>query len=125
MTRAGAGRILAWCSPGEVRVAALDGDALLDAAIWRPGAPDGVGDLHRGRVDAVKTEIRKLLKRRSVRFVTPGDRAFVRGGDGVLPLSQVKARFGEFALPSLGRGRPDGPAAGRVSRRSARTGGSA
>ena len=61
----------------------------------------------RGGVDAVKTEIRKLLKRRSVRFVTPGDRAFVRGGDGVLPLSQVKARFGEFSLPSLRRGRPD------------------
>src|SRR5215207_4620136 len=61
----------------------------------------------RGSVDALRAEIRKLLKRRSVRFVTPGDRAFVRGGDGVLPLSQVKARFGEFALPSLGRGRPD------------------
>ena len=26
--------------------------ALLDYAIWRPGAPDGVGDLHRGRVIA-------------------------------------------------------------------------
>jgi hypothetical protein len=61
----------------------------------------------RGGVDAVKTEIRKLLKRRSVRFVTPGDRAFVRGGDAVLPLSQVKARFGEFSLPSLRLGRPD------------------
>src|SRR5918992_3064652 len=43
----------------------------------------------------------------AVRFVTPGDRPYVRGGDGVLPLSQVKARFGEFALPSLHRGRPD------------------
>src|SRR5215213_5674030 len=61
----------------------------------------------RGSVDALRAEIRKLLKRRSVRFVTPGDRAFVRGGDGVLPLGQIKARFGEFALPSLGRGRPD------------------
>ena len=61
----------------------------------------------RGSVDALRAEIRKLLKRRSVRFVTPGDRAFVRGGDGVLPLGQVKARFGEFALPSLARGRPD------------------
>ena len=61
----------------------------------------------RGSVDALRAEIRKLLKRRSVRFVTPGDRAFVRGGDGVLPLSQVKARFGEFSLPSLRRGRPD------------------
>lgn len=61
----------------------------------------------RGPVDALRTEIRKLLKGRSVRFVTPGDRPFVRGGDGVLPMSQVKARFGEFALPSLRRGRPD------------------
>jgi ribonuclease G len=43
-------RILAAASPGEVRVAAVDADGLLDYAIWRPGAPDGVGDLHRGRV---------------------------------------------------------------------------
>lgn len=40
------------CSPGEVRVAAWDGRSLLDYAIWRPGWPDGVGDLHRGRVVA-------------------------------------------------------------------------
>jgi Ribonuclease G/E len=45
-------RILAACSPGEVRVAAVDGETLLDVAIHRPGAPDGVGDLHRGRVVA-------------------------------------------------------------------------
>ena len=30
----------------------LRDDTLLDYAIWRPGAPDGVGDLHRGRVIA-------------------------------------------------------------------------
>ena len=41
----------AW-SPGEVRVAATDGDILLDYALWRPGAPDGLGDIHRGRVIA-------------------------------------------------------------------------
>ena len=45
-------RILAASSPGEVRVAAVQGNELLDYAIWRPGAPDGVGDLHRGRVIA-------------------------------------------------------------------------
>jgi hypothetical protein len=61
----------------------------------------------RGSVDGLQTELRKLLKGRKVRFVTPGDRPYVRGGDGVLPLAQVKARFGEFALPSLHRGRPD------------------
>jgi hypothetical protein len=61
----------------------------------------------RGPVDELRTEIRKLLKGRSIRFITPGDRPYVRGGDGVLPMSQVKARFGEFALPSLRRGWPD------------------
>jgi ribonuclease G len=43
-------KILAAASPGEVRVAAVDADGLVDYALWRPGAPDGVGDLHRGRV---------------------------------------------------------------------------
>ncbi len=40
-------------SPGEVRIAltAADG-ALLEYALWRPGAPDGVGDGHGGRVIA-------------------------------------------------------------------------
>ncbi len=61
----------------------------------------------RGPVGDLRTEIRRLLRGRSVRFVTPGDRPFVRGGDGVLPMSQVKARFGEFALPSLRKGWPD------------------
>ena len=73
----------------------------------------------RGPVDDLRAEIRRLLKGRAVRFVTPGDRPYVRGGDSLLPLSQVKTRFGEFALPSLHWGRPD-PAwtrANLVSRR--------
>ena len=61
----------------------------------------------RGPMAGLKAELRRLLKGRRLRFVSPGDRPFLRGGDGVLPLAQVKARFGEFALPSLGRGRPD------------------
>jgi hypothetical protein len=61
----------------------------------------------RGPVEGLQAELRRLLKGRLVRFVIPGDRPYVRGGDGVLPLAQVKARFGEFALPSLHRGRPD------------------
>ena len=61
----------------------------------------------RGPVDGLQGELRRLLKGRKLRFVTPGDRPFVRGGDSVLPLAQVKARFGEFALPGLHRGRPD------------------
>lgn len=44
-------RILASVSPGEMRVAAWDG-TLHDYAIHRPGAPDGMGDLHRGRITA-------------------------------------------------------------------------
>ena len=41
------------CSPGEVRIAAVADGILLDYAIWRPGRPDGVGDVHRGRVTSV------------------------------------------------------------------------
>jgi len=46
-------RIFAGCSPGEHRVAAVQDGALLDVAIGRPGWPDGVGDVHRGRILAV------------------------------------------------------------------------
>ncbi len=46
-------KLLVAASPGEVRVAAWQPpDGLVDYAIWRPGAPDGVGDLHRGRLIA-------------------------------------------------------------------------
>jgi Ribonuclease G/E len=45
-------RLLASCGPGEVRVLAMAEEEAIDAAIWRPGAPDGVGDLHRGRLVA-------------------------------------------------------------------------
>lgn len=45
-------KLLASCSPGEIRVAAMTGDEMVDFAIWRPGCPDGVGDLHRGQVAA-------------------------------------------------------------------------
>jgi ribonuclease G len=50
-------KLLATCAPGEVRIAAWnDGAAdcgLVDYAIWRPGTPDGVGDVHRGRITAL------------------------------------------------------------------------
>ena len=45
-------RILVACSPGELRVAAVQDGALVDYAVWRPGRPDGMGDLFRGRVIA-------------------------------------------------------------------------
>jgi Ribonuclease G/E len=43
-------RILARWSPGEIRVVVARNQTLLEYAIWRPGAPDGVGDVYRGRV---------------------------------------------------------------------------
>ena len=76
-------RLLAACSPGEVRVAAVDESGLVDYAVWRPGAPDGVGDLHRGRVAAL---------------VPAMAGAFVRlagGGDGFLPDSEGAAGLSE------------------------------
>ena len=39
-------------SPGQAHVAVVEGNRLIDYALWRPGAPDGVGDVHRGRVTA-------------------------------------------------------------------------
>ena len=45
-------RILAAAAPGEVRVAVLRDGVLDEYAVWRPGVPDGVGDVHRGRVMA-------------------------------------------------------------------------
>jgi Ribonuclease G/E len=65
-------RILAAASPGEVRVAVVRDDELLDYAIWRPGASDGVGDLYRGRVTARAPALGGA-------FVTLG------GADGFLP----------------------------------------
>jgi ribonuclease G len=45
-------RILGAKSPGEMRLAVLIGDQLEDYAIWRPAAPDGLGDLYVGRLIA-------------------------------------------------------------------------
>jgi hypothetical protein len=61
----------------------------------------------RGPLEGLEAELRRLLRGRVLRFASPDDRPFVRGGDGVLPLALVKARFGEFTLPSLFHGRPD------------------
>jgi Ribonuclease G/E len=43
-------RILGAKSPGELRIAVLEGDVLVDYAIWRPSAPDGLGDVYTGRI---------------------------------------------------------------------------
>lgn len=73
MTGLHATRILAACSPGEVRVAAMRDGAMLDYAVWRPGRPDGVGDVLRGRAAA------RVPAMAGVFVVLPG------GPDGFLP----------------------------------------
>ncbi|MXV45191.1 hypothetical protein GS501_09120 [Saccharibacter sp. 17.LH.SD] len=44
-------------SPGEVRAALLDQDRLIDIALWRPGNPDGWGDIHAVRIIRHFTEL--------------------------------------------------------------------
>jgi Ribonuclease G/E len=67
--------IRALVSPGEVRVAVIVNGILQDFAIWRPGNPDGVDDLYRGRVRAVAPPLAGC-------FVDLG------GQDGFLPDSE-------------------------------------
>ncbi len=62
-------------------MAAVRDGALLDYAIWRPGHPDGVGDLLRGRVSA------RVPAMAGVFVVLPG------GADGFLPDSEGGARL--------------------------------
>lgn len=77
--------IRAAASPGEIRVAACDAHGLLDYAIWRPGAPDGVGDLHRGRITARMPAL-------------AGSFVAIGGADGFLPDSETPTPMSEGAL---------------------------
>lgn len=67
--------ILVSCSPGERRVAVLSDGRLMDYAVDRPGAPDGVGALHRARIGAVVPALAGV-------FVV------LDGSDGFLPDSE-------------------------------------
>ena len=73
----------------------------------------------RGSRSGLEASLRRLLHGRALRFRVYGQRPFLRAGDAVLPLAQVKARFGEFTVPSLRRVEPDRAwvAANIVSRR--------
>jgi hypothetical protein len=73
--------ILAACSPGEIRVAVVEDGRLLDYAVWRPGRPDGLGDVHCGRVSAVMPGLAGV-------FVA------LDGADGFLPDSAGGAKRG-------------------------------
>lgn len=74
--------VRATASPGEIRVAVTDADGLLEFALSRPGAVDGVGDLHRGRVTA-------RMPAMAGSFVRLADT------DGFLPDSEASAPPGE------------------------------
>jgi len=75
-------RILASASPGEVRCAVVRNGELLDYAIWRPGAPDGVGDLFRGRVTARVPAM-------------AGSFVALDGAEGFLPDSETPSKVGQ------------------------------
>ena len=78
----------AW-SPGEIRVAVTAGRVLLDYAVWRPGSPDGIGDIYRGRVTAVVAAMAGA-------FVSIGS-----GEDGFLPDSEGAKGLTEGTLRTV------------------------
>jgi len=63
----------------------MQGDALLDVAIDRPGAPDGIGDLHVGRVSGLAPAMAGV-------FVA------LAGSEGFLPDSEGGAGLAEGAM---------------------------
>ncbi len=66
------GLIRVRCLPGEWQVAVLVSGVLREFALWRPGSPDGYGDLHVGRVSAVVPAL-------------AGAFVALEGGEGFLP----------------------------------------
>jgi hypothetical protein len=61
----------------------------------------------RGPRGELERTLGRLLAGRPLGFRQGGRRGLLRGGEAVLPLADVKARFGEFAVPSLSRVQPD------------------
>ena len=55
----------------------------------------------RGPLDTLRISVGRLLGGRRLVFRLPDARTWFRAGDGTLPLAQVKARFGEFAVKRL------------------------
>lgn len=60
----------------------------------------------RGTVAELEAAVTRLLHRRTLRFLLPGQRSWFRAGD-TLPLAQLKLRFGEWAVRSLADPGPD------------------
>ncbi|GBR27772.1 ribonuclease E/G [Kozakia baliensis] len=96
---------IAW-SPGEARIAVMQNDRLEDYALWRPGKPDGYGDLHLVRVTAAASAMGGA-------FVTLAD-----GAEGFLtgehqPGDLIRARI--TRSPQGGKGLRLKPVKGEVS----------
>ncbi len=111
-------RLLVACSPGELRVAAVDGAGLADYAIWRPGAPDGLGDEHVGRVIAhVPAMAGAFVALVDAEGFLPDS----EGGAGLAAGSWVQARLARSAQggkgPRLAGGTPAPAGPARLLRR--------
>lgn len=78
-------RILASSSPGEVRVAVLCESVLTEYALWRPGCPDGLGDIHLARIETTVPAM-------------AGAFAAIGGATGFLPDSDGAAGRAEGSL---------------------------
>jgi Ribonuclease G/E len=92
-------RILVACSPGEMRVAAMQDDGPIDYALWRPGRPDGMGDLYRGRVVA------RVPAMAGAFVALPGIEGFLpdsEGGDAVSDGMAVAVRITRSAQGGKG-----------------------
>jgi hypothetical protein len=69
-------RILVSASPGERRIAVIQDNTLTDYAIWRPGAPDGLGDVYLGRI------IAKVPAMAGAFIALPGGEGFLPDSEG-------------------------------------------
>ncbi|MCX5616469.1 ribonuclease E/G [Bombella sp. TMW 2.2559] len=104
-------------APGEIRIALLKDDTLLDVTLWRPGAPDGWGDVHVVRITAHAPHLGGAF----VGLTGPTETGFMKGrklpAEGSLVCAQVtrSAQNGKGlrlrALPV-----PDGVEAGTAPR---------
>lgn len=61
----------------------------------------------RGSLAALRGSMGRLLRGRRLAFLVPSSRPWFRGGNGTLPLAQVKLRLGEFGLRRLTDPTPD------------------
>ena len=101
--------VLAACSPGEVRVAAMRDGFMLDYAVWRPGRPDGVGDVLRGRAGT------RVPAMAGVFVALPGMDGFLPDSEGGAALSDGMAVGVRITRAAQGGKGPRLAAAGPVS----------